>query len=166
MSSNQEIPPELLQSSLKSAEPKPRFLTDFETEAHFSALIPRERRVLIAERDRPEETGLIIKRNFETTTFSKDLRFFSPHSERGEVESFGGIWCPNAFGSYSAEEIQRILGGFLRALVPKRGILFAASKLPEAAYLSLLRQSGFSVVSHAKRQVGEVDWRTVLAQRV
>jgi hypothetical protein len=74
----------------------------------------------------------------------KDLRLFSP-----KKETLDGIWCRNSLISFSAEETQRVLASFFSALKPKTGILFVMTRMPELAFQSLLRQSGFQVIQYA-----------------
>ena len=88
----------------------------------------------------------------------KDLRFFS-----AEEGSYEGIWCHRVFPSMKPEEMQRMLATFFKALIPS-GVLFVSyrdwaggqdTEASDKAFLSLLRQSGFTTLMQSNNAFGD-----------
>jgi 2-polyprenyl-3-methyl-5-hydroxy-6-metoxy-1,4-benzoquinol methylase len=118
------------------------------------------------------------------TASCRDLRLLSVPRE-----SFDGIWCSRTLPHLTIDECQRALASFFQALKPRTGMLFASfiegtgersepfthdgapmrtfHFFTENAFLSLLRQSGFSLVARGERKdpaSGE-RWIAVVARR-
>lgn len=98
----------------------------------------------------------------------KDLRFFS--TDEG---SYDGIWCHRVFPSMKSTEMQRVLALFFKILIPE-GKLFVSyrdwaaeegTQKNETAFLSLLRQSGFTSLMQAEVDFGDGAEKAVVARR-
>lgn len=115
----------------------------------------------IDQRDAPPEMRLPF--------LKKDLRFLNADSE-----SYDGVWCHRVFPNLKPEEMQRVLALFFKILKPKTGVVFVSFKdwapaqeteKNEKAFLSLMRQSGFTSLMQAEIDFGDGAEKAIVARR-
>lgn len=154
---------------------------DLEALSVFRSLLPARARVLDAgcgagfhlkwfhEQD-CDVLGVDLVESITPLPFQKkDLRFFN-----ADAETFDGVWCHRVFPSMKPEEMQRVLALFFKILKPKSGALFVSFKdwapaqeteKNEKAFLSLLRQSGFTSLMQADVDFGGGAEKAIVARR-